>query len=110
MTIPESVVKHISQQLYANVRALESLPLPARLALAAYVAGPEHVVVPKERVERMWCKACGTVTRDDSCDCTRLDTGTQQLQNYADGLLADLRKLTASQAQEGEQLTEKDNV
>jgi cystathionine beta-synthase len=34
--------------------------------------------------ERMLCKACGAITRNDQCDCTRQETGTQMLINYAD--------------------------
>src|SRR5580765_812863 len=46
--------------------------------------------------ERMWCSACGTVTRDDQCDCTRYtDTGTQKLVNYSDTLQADIQELSA---------------
>jgi hypothetical protein len=40
--------------------------------------------------ERMWCKSCGTVTRDARCDCTRTGSGTQRLVSRSDALRADL--------------------
>lgn len=43
--------------------------------------------------ERMWCSTCGTVTRSGECDCTRMDTGTQNFVNYADSLKDDCRLL-----------------
>ena len=45
--------------------------------------------------ERMWCKACGTVTRDGTCDCTKFPeyADRQQLVNYADAMAEDAREL-----------------
>ncbi len=48
--------------------------------------------------ERMWCKSCGTVTRTGECDCTRMETGTQALVNYADSLQGDIDDLRATEA------------
>ncbi len=48
--------------------------------------------------ERMWCKSCGTVTRTRECDCTRMETGTQRLVNYADSLQNDIDDLRATEA------------
>ena len=48
--------------------------------------------------ERMWCKSCGTVTRTRECDCTRMETGTQRLVNYADSLQNDIESLRATEA------------
>lgn len=55
--------------------------------------------------ERQCCTACGTVTRDKTCDCNRYgeDTGTQNLVNYADELQKEARRLCL-------ELTEADNV
>ncbi len=30
----------------------------------------------------MWCEACGSLTVDGECDCTRMGTGTQRLIPY----------------------------
>jgi hypothetical protein len=49
--------------------------------------------------ERMWCKSCGTVTRNGECDCTCTESATQNLVNYADSLNDDARALSASNAQ-----------
>jgi hypothetical protein len=46
--------------------------------------------------ERMWCKSCGTVTRDGGCDCTSTETPeTQNLVNYADSRQGDIVALLA---------------
>lgn len=47
--------------------------------------------------ERMWCQACGTVTRNHECDCTQFGTnsGTQNLVNYADSLCSNIQNLQA---------------
>lgn len=51
--------------------------------------------------ERMWCKACGTVTRDRQCDCTKFsDQDTQSLVNYADAM----QEAAHEEAQENERL------
>lgn len=51
--------------------------------------------------ERMWCKACGMVTRDRQCDCTKCsDQDTQSLVNYADAM----QKSAHEEAQENERL------
>ena len=46
----------------------------------------------------MWCQSCGTVTRTRECDCTRMETGTQRLVNYADSLQNDIDDLRATEA------------
>lgn len=51
--------------------------------------------------ERMWCSACGTVTRDRQCDCTKFsDQDTQSLVNYADAM----QEAAHEEAQENERL------
>lgn len=51
--------------------------------------------------ERMWCSACGTVTRDKQCDCTKFsDQDTQSLVNYADAM----QEAAHEEAQENERL------
>lgn len=46
--------------------------------------------------ERMWCRSCGTVTRDNTCDCTRLGMNTQTLVNYADAGWDEVERLVNS--------------
>lgn len=39
--------------------------------------------------ERLWCTACGTVTRDQTCDCNRWDNEMSRephFVNYADAM------------------------
>jgi hypothetical protein len=51
---------------------------------------------PTPDVERMWCRACGTVTRNRECDCTFGDRpDLQNLVNYADSLQEDIDSLVA---------------
>jgi len=55
--------------------------------------------------ERLWCTACGTVTRDHICDCNRWSTDMQRqphFVNYAD----EMQKTAHEQAQEIERLRE----
>jgi hypothetical protein len=46
--------------------------------------------------ERMWCSSCGTVTRTMDCDCTKMETGTQNLVNYADSMCDELQNISAA--------------
>ena len=48
--------------------------------------------------ERMWCKSCGTVTRERQCDCTTFPENAhlQKLVNYADELLQANERLRAA--------------
>lgn len=32
----------------------------------------------------MWCEACGSLTVDGDCDCTRMGVGTQRLVLYCE--------------------------
>ena len=55
--------------------------------------------------ERLWCMACGTVTRDMRCDCNQWPDGhemmgTPNFVNYAD----EMQKTAHEQAQEIERL------
>ena len=58
--------------------------------------------------ERLWCTACGTVTRDQVCDCNRwFDKGHEmyrdpQFVNYADAM----QETAHEQAQEIDKLRE----
>jgi hypothetical protein len=46
-------------------------------------ANSEATEVERLRAGVLWhCAACGTVTHDDSCDCTRTGTGTQRLVRF----------------------------
>lgn len=84
---------------YPNQKALERPPAMDDLAEAvrAYDAAPkdakpkasEHLSAP-----RMWCMACGTVTQDGECDCTRVDLGCQRLVPYEAQLQEEARAAT----------------
>lgn len=48
--------------------------------------------------ERMWCRACGTVTEDFRCDCNSWPIGHEMWRepkfvNYADSLQSELQEL-----------------
>lgn len=99
------VREQTSAQLRAHMRALQKVngwhnPLDDRLfsEVEAQDAEIERLLANQER---MWCKACGTVTRDRQCDCTKFsDQDTQSLVNYADAM----QKSAHEEAQENERL------
>lgn len=51
----------------------------------------------EQKQERMWCLACGTLTRTGRCDCTKFPETVhkQKLINYADEMNDQLRKAEA---------------
>lgn len=53
-------------------------------------------VKAEARAERMWCLACCTVSRDDTCDCTKAGTAhLRRAVNYADAQRARAEKAEA---------------
>src|ERR1700761_6938336 len=55
--------------------------------------------ISPEAGERLWCKACGTVTRRKVCDCNEYGVGHEMYRepnfvNYADSLAEDAHKLS----------------
>lgn len=47
------------------------------------LAGDMVDEIERLRAAAVWhCEACGAVTRDEQCDCTLMETGTQKLVPY----------------------------
>lgn len=105
MTTPRDDIAGLSERLrehptQTHIRALideaatqlDSL-LKERDALQARVKELEA------NQERLWCTACGTVTRDQICDCNRWPHMTEaghkpNFVNYADAMATDARLAT----------------
>jgi hypothetical protein len=66
-----------------------------------YLVGDRHSGdAAQQPTERMWCLACGTVTRTGICDCNRYGQTEckPNFVNYADHLAAECERLTRSSA------------
>jgi hypothetical protein len=72
-------------QLVAEIERLQQLYRDAIADLNQQIEDKQFLAGEIERLRAgvLWhCEACGTLTHDDNCDCTRTGTGTQQLVRF----------------------------
>lgn len=86
---PEALYRVIAAALHAERERAEWAEEALHKRAVACREAVERAQKAEAERERLWCKACGTVSRDDTCDCTRMGTGTRRAENYADALLAE---------------------
>jgi len=68
----------------------------ANAIMNQYDAAQAEIARLKENQERMICNSCGTITRDGECDCdiSPETKGAKALENYADAMCAEARRLS----------------